>query len=66
MILATIYTSTISHFINNDDYQETINFLEKNLKKVALIPKLKNKTKNFSEFLLKSIKFKKYFSSFTQ
>ena len=66
MILATIYTSTISHFINNDDYQETINFLEKNLKKVSLIPKLKNKTKNFSEFLLKSIKFKKYFSSFTQ
>ena len=66
MILATIYTSTISHFINNDDYQETINFLEKNLKKVSLIPKLKNKTKNFSEFLLKSIKFKKNFSSFTQ
>ncbi len=66
MILAIIYTSTISHFINNDDYQETINFLEKNLKKVSLIPKLKNKTKNFSEFLLKSIKFKKYFSSFTQ
>lgn len=66
MILATIYTSTISHFINNDDYQETINFLEKNLKKVSLIPKLKNKTKNFSEFLLKSIKFKKYFTSIRQ
>ncbi len=66
MILATIYTSTISHFINNDDYQKTINFLEKNLKKVSLIPKLKYKTKNFSEFLLKSIKFKKNFSSFMQ
>ena len=66
MILATIYTSTISHFINNNDYQKTINFLEKNLKKVSLIPKLKNKTKNFSEFLLKSIKFKKNLSSFMQ
>ena len=65
-ILATIYTSTISHFINNDDYEETINFLEKNLKKVSLIPKFKNKTKNFSEFLLKSIKFKKNLSSFMQ
>ena len=65
-ILATIYTSTISHFINNDDYKETINFLEKNLKKASIIPKLKNKTKNFSEFILKSIKFKKNFSSFTQ
>ena len=66
LILATIYTSTISHFINNDNYEETINFLEKNLKKVSLIPKFKDKTKNFSEFLLKSFKFKKKFSSFTQ
>jgi len=66
IILATIYTSTISHFINNNNFIETINFLEKNLKKVSLIPKLKNKTKNFSEFLLKSIKFRKNISSFMQ
>ena len=52
--------------------KQTVDFQQiQRLKKRKLILKdriifIKNKTKNFTEFILKSIKFKKNFSSFMQ
>jgi ubiquinone biosynthesis protein COQ9 len=48
-ILATIYTRTIMNFINNDDLNSTIKLLNRQLKQVAKIPKIKNSFKNFTK-----------------
>ena len=45
-ILAKIYVLTIMHWINNKNLDETINFLNKQLKNVSKIPLIKDKIKN--------------------
>ena len=46
-ILASIYSATILHFINNDNVEETISFLNKKLKNVSKIPKIKESLVTF-------------------
>jgi len=65
-ILASIYTATIIHFINNDNFNETLIFLKKQLKKVSHIPKIKNRFADILKFSPNIIKFKKNFSFFKQ
>ena len=47
-ILASIYSATILHFINNDNLEETLSLLNKQLKKVSKIPQIKQR---FDDFL---------------
>ena len=65
-ILASIYTSTIIHFINNDDINETNLVLIKLLKKVSLIPKIKNKISNTLSIIPSILNIRKNFFSFKQ
>ncbi len=51
-ILALIYSSTIFYWLNNDkDFNQTKNFLNKQLEKVSIIPKIKKKLNKASIFL---------------
>ena len=63
IILASIYSAVMIHFINNNDLDKTIIFLDKQLKKVSKIPKLKNKINNIVDFLPKIYKLRKKFLS---
>jgi ubiquinone biosynthesis protein COQ9 len=60
-ILGSIYSSTIHHFINNDDIDETIRFLDLQLKQVSKIPKIKNNIGNLIKLAPKLAKLKKAF-----
>ena len=60
-ILASIYTTTLLHFINNDNIDETIDVMNQNLKKVSKIPKIKNQTKNIIKLLPNIIQLKNKF-----
>lgn len=66
VILSTIYSSTLIHFINNDNLQKTIDLLDKQLKKVSKIPNLKNNFKNVTKLIPNILKFGKNFSFFKQ
>ena len=65
-ILASVYTSTILHFINNDSIDDTILLLSKYLKRVSKIPKIKNKVGDLFNAFPKILKFGKNLSSFKQ
>ena len=60
-ILASIYFVTILHFINNDNFNETINLLNNKLKKVSKIPKIKQRFNNFLELVPHLFKLRKKF-----
>ena len=62
IILASIYSTTIIHFLNNNDIKETIKLLNKQLKKVSKIPKIKEKFMNISKLLPQLYKLRKNFS----
>ena len=66
VILAAIYSSTLMHWINNNDLKKTEKFLDYQLKKVSKIPKIKNKFKKFSNFLPSKLKIIKNFENFMQ
>ena len=61
-ILASVYSLVMLHFINNNSLDQTIELLNKQLKRVSKIPKIKNKLGNiknaFSQFfkLVKNIR----------
>ena len=57
LILAGIYSRIIFFFFNNNDQEALENLLDKNLKRVAQIPKLKSKLFVFKEYFPKIIKF---------
>ena len=61
-ILGSIYTSTIMHFINNESIEDTIRFLDLQLKQVSKIPKLKNSFKEIINLAPKLIKLKNFYS----
>ena len=65
-ILGSIYTMTIIHFINSDNISETIKVLDKQLKRVSKIPKIKNKTKEILNFFPRLLDLSKKFSRFTR
>lgn len=65
-ILASVYTSTIIHFINNENFNETLNFLNQQLKRVSKIPKIKEKFKDLINITPKIFNISKIFSSFKQ
>ena len=48
-ILASIYSRTMMHFINNDDLELTINLFNMQLKQVSKIPKIKNSLKSITK-----------------
>ena len=66
IILGSIYSLTMLHFVNNQDINETIKFLDKQLKNTSYIPKLKNKTYDIIKIIPKALKFKKKFSFIKQ
>ena len=61
-ILASIYSTTIIHFINNDNFEETINLLNKQLKKVSKIPKIKERLSDYIKLASHFVKLGKKFS----
>ncbi len=65
-ILASVYSSVMIHFINNQDLEKTIIFLDKQLKKVSKIPKLKNRINDIVSFLPKIYKIRNRFLSSKQ
>lgn len=62
VILASIYSNTLIHFINNNDFSETKNLLNKQLKKVAKIPKIKDRFKNVIKLFPHLFKLRKNFN----
>ena len=65
-ILASIYLTTLIHFINNDNLQETIDVLDKQLFRVSKIPIIKKKTKKLFKKIPDIYKISKKFSLFRQ
>ena len=51
IILASIYTSAMIHFINNDNMDGTIFLLNKLLRKVSKIPKIKSNINSFTKII---------------
>lgn len=65
-ILSSIYTITMMHFINNDNLNDTIQVLDKQLKRVSHIPKIKNRIRDLSMLVPQIIKLGNKFSFFKQ
>ena len=65
-ILASIYLTTLIHFINNNNLQETIDVLDKQLFRVSKIPIIKKKTKKLFKKIPDIYKISKKFSLFRQ
>lgn len=61
-ILGSIYTSVMIHFINNNNIDDTIEILNKQLKKVSKIPKIKNRVNDIIKLLPRMLKFNKKFT----
>ena len=62
IILASVYTSIIIHFINNDNMDETLILLNKLLRRVSKIPKIKNNISNFTKIIPQIFKLGKKFN----
>ena len=58
-ILASIYTSVMVHFINNDSIDETIILLNKQLKRVSKIPQIKSRINDITKIIPQIFKFGK-------
>ena len=65
-ILASIYSNTLIHFVNNDDLDSTKKLLDKSLKKVSKIPKIKNRVNDLIKLTPYFLNFKKKFNSTKQ
>ena len=66
MILASIYISVMIHFLNNNNIDLTIIFLDKQLKRVSKIPLIKNKITNINKILPYIFNLGKRFKYFKQ
>lgn len=66
IILSSIYLTVMIHFINNENIDETINILNKQLKRVSKIPNIKNKMHSTKTVISQIFKFKKNYSYFKQ
>ena len=65
-ILAFIYTGIMMHFINNDNIDETIILLNKQLKRVSKIPQIKSKINDITKIIPQIFKFGKDINLFKQ
>lgn len=65
-ILASIYTGIMMHFINNDDIDETIILLNKQLKRVSKIPQIKSRINEITKIIPQIFKFGKDINLFKQ
>ena len=66
IILGSIYTNTMIHFINNKNIEETIIILNKQLKRVSQIPKLKKRITNTVNLIPKLFRLGNFFPIFKQ
>jgi ubiquinone biosynthesis protein COQ9 len=62
IILASIYTSTMIHFINNDNMDDTLFLLNKLLRRVSKIPQIKSNINNFIKIIPQIFKLGKKFN----
>ena len=62
IILASIYTSTMIHFINNDNMEDTLFLLNKLLRRVSKIPQIKSNINNFTKIIPEIFKLGKKFN----
>jgi ubiquinone biosynthesis protein COQ9 len=62
IILASIYTSTMIHFINNDNMEDTLFLLNKLLRRVSKIPQIKSNINNFTKIIPQIFKLGKKFN----
>jgi len=62
VILASIYTSIMIHFINNDNMEETLFLLNKLLRRVSKIPKIKSNISDFTKILPQLLELGKKFN----
>ena len=60
-ILASIYSMVMLHFINNNSLDQTIELLNKQLKRVSKIPKIKNRLGNIKKTISQFFKLVKNF-----
>ena len=60
VILASIYTSVMMHFVNNDNIDKTIILLNKQLKRVSNIPKIKNRINEITKIIPQIVKLGKH------
>ena len=65
-ILATIYSSVILYWINNQDFKKTTKFLDKQIRKGSKITQTKNKVKNIFSLLPQAFNVIKNFVPFMQ
>ena len=65
-ILASIYTGVMIHFVNNDNIEETIILLNKQLKRVSKIPKIKSRINDITKIIPQFFKFGKDINFFKQ
>ena len=63
-ILAQVLSITNLHWLNNDDLKDTISVLDKQLKLISKIPKIKKKIKDVSKIFPIGIKSLKNFNFF--
>ena len=66
IILSSVYSATLIHFFNNNNFEETLAILNKQLKKVSNIPKIKNRINDAISLAPQIMKFRKNFSFFKQ
>ena len=66
VILASIYTSVMMHFVNNDNIDETIILLNKQLKRVSKIPQIKSRINDITKIIPQIFKFGKDINFFKQ
>jgi len=59
-ILASIYTSVMIHFVNNDNMDKTIILLNKQLNRVSNIPKIKSRINEITKIIPQIIKLGKH------
>ena len=60
VILASIYTSVMMHFVNNDNIDKTIILLKKQLKRVSNISKIKSRINEITKIIPQIIKLGKH------
>ena len=65
-ILASIYTGVMIHFVNNDNIEETIILLNKQLKRVSKIPQIKSRINDITKIIPQIFKFGKDINFFKQ
>jgi len=65
-ILASIYSVVMLHFVNNNNLEQTIVLLNKQLKRVSNIPKIKNRLGNMTKTISQIFKLIKNFRPIKQ